>query len=512
MAKQTLEKRIQRVILDTASGKKVDPRKRWEKIEEDLPEGAAKVEAAIGLMPDATLDNVPLEIATYYAGRDADATLRVRAALWPRIVSQGLEGTYRMDMAAIPMFERMQANGMLVDLAHFKELGEYMTFRMGEEVAKIDAICGTGPDFNPNSGDQVAPLLFKKLRLPHKRMTKGGKRESTDDKTLESLRSSHRVVPCILDYREFSKVRDSFCTKLPKYVCSDGRVRANLRVTRVSSGRLSATNPNLLAIPVRTELGKEVRAGFIAPPGMVLGSWDLDQIEMRVMADESQDKTMCGLFRRGEDIHTATASWTFGCKQVNVKPIQRYAAKRIGFGVMTGITAMGLKDQMDMAGAEGWDEQTCQEAIDAWFSIYSGAKSYMESCRAEARRYGFVRDRWGRIRYLPGVHSDIPRIKAEAERQSHSHKIQGGAQGIIKHAMAGIWEWMQWWISEAPDAGNIGIEPILQVHDELLFEVADGLQEVVGPDIRDLMQYTTTMRVPIKAKYSFGPNWGVLKN
>jgi DNA polymerase-1 len=231
---------------------------------------------------------------------------------------------------------------------------------------------------------------------------------------------------------------------------------------------------------------------------------------MRIMADESQDPVMIKLFHDGADIHTATAAWMYGIDPQEVATIQRYAAKRIGFGVITGITEEGLYDQMQLAGATDWTKDRCLEGIRDYFKIYRGVDSYMEACRAEARRYGFVRDRWGRIRYLPGVHSAIPRIRAEAERQSHSHKIQGGAQGLIKTAQAAIWrELRSYWRN-----GVQRIEPLLQVHDELLFELYDNPIHCHYWDrliVRCLCE-TTRLRVPVKAKGKVGATWADAKD
>ena len=506
MARQTIEQRIRRVWSDCEKSTKVDIRARWEKIKENLPDEAYKIEQAIGPMPEATLDDVPHDVAIRYAARDADATLRVAGVLWPTLLSMGLERAYRMDMAVIPMFERMQANGMLVNPNHFYDLYDEMTLDMEKKVEEIDSQYHCGADFNPNSPDQVAWFLFDKLRLKSTKKTPTGKR-CTNDKVLEALRRSHPAVPMIIDYREFGTMRDDFCKKMPRMVSDDGRIHGQFKVTRVSSGRLSMSEPNLLGIPVRTDLGKRIREGFITKPGYVLGSWDLDQIEMREMAHQSQDETMIKIFKEGKvDIHRQTAAWTFGIKPEDVTTIQRYAAKRIGFGVITGITEVGLADQMAMAGADGWGTDRCAEAIREWFKIYREVPSYMEGCRAEVRRHGFATDRWGRIRYLPGVYSDIPSVKAEAERQSHSFKISASAQGILKQGMAAIWEWL----GEENLWGKV--EPLLQIHDELIFEVQDGYQEMAGPMIHDMMCHTTPLDVPIKSKYSFGQNWGLLKD
>jgi DNA polymerase I len=504
MGKLPIERRIKKIWDDIEKGKKVDIGARWEQVCADLPQETAAVEANCGPVPEATLDDIPYAAAVTYACRDADATLRVFPILSEAIDAMGLRGCYDMDIAVIPMVEAMQNIGIAIDKPHFHRLEEKLTILMAEEVESIcHLVPGLDFSFNPNSGDQVADLLFHQLGMTSTKLTKSKSRESTNDKVLEAMRRDSPVLPHILNYRELAKARDSFCVVMPRLAGPDGRVRCNLRVTRVSSGRLSATKPNLLAIPVRSDVGKDVRKGFVCAPGYILGSWDLDQAEMRYMADESNDVRLCTIFREGKvDVHTQTAAWMFGKSTSDVTKIERYAAKRIGFGVITGITETGLYDQMALAGATGWTVGKCADAIVGYFDVYEGVKIYMEHCRAEARRYGYVRDRWGRIRYLPGVHSRIDQIRAEAERQSHSHKIQAGAQGLMKRAQAEMWPWMQ----------SMGdrLRPLLQIHDSLLCEVkADfDTMEEVDALIPHYMMNTTKLSVPMGAKGGYGETWG----
>ncbi len=457
-------------------------------------------------MPHATLDDVPLEDAIRYAARDADATLRVNDCLDRRIDQMHLRGVYEMDLAVVPMVERMRTVGMLVDVNHFVELDAHLTELMALEVVAIRDLIGMV--VNPNSPKQMEELLFHKLHIKPRKKTAGGL-NSTQDKVLEAIRHEHPVVEHIIKYREYGTYRDDFCLKMVRLLGDDGRIHPDLQLTRVSSGRLSCKAPNLLGIPVREELGKLLRAGFVAGVGKVYGSWDLNQIEMREMAHQSGDEILIGRFERNEDIHAATAADMFGKDVADVTATERYAAKRVGFGVITGITEIGLAEQMALAGATGWDEFRCASAIREYFNIYRRVRSYMDGCRAEARRYGFVRDRWGRIRYLPGVYSDLSWVRAEAERQSHSFKISASAQGVLKMAMAQIWAWMQEY-----KYGHFGIEPLLQIHDELLFELDEDPAFIAEADaaIQYFMCHTTDLRVPIKAKGSTGVNWGVLKD
>jgi uracil-DNA glycosylase family 4 len=463
-------------------------------------------------MPHATLDDVPLDRAIQYASRDSDATLRIDPVLDERIDAMGLRQVLNIDLAIVPAVERMQSVGMRTDLPHFQNLATRCDRIMEECQAKIKEL--TGSWINPNSGDQVAELLFDQLGLAPTKLTKSKTRPSTNDKVLEALRRTHPVVPCILDYREAAKVKGSFAIVLPRKTGKDGRVHPTLRITRVSSGRLACTNPNLMAQPVRSDLGKLIREGFVADTGHLLSSHDLDQAEMRLMAHESEDPFMCEIFRDGRrDIHAETAARMFAISVNNVdKQKHRYPAKRVGFGVITGITGQGLADQMAMAGAlkangEPWTDGDCDDLIREWFSVYPGAKRYMNDCRAEARRYGYVRDMWGRIRYLPGIHSMKYWVREEAERQSHSHKIQAGAQGYIKIAMGRIWPYLEQWRGEGH-----WVEMLLQIHDELIHEFVEDLWPDLDFVVQHELENAAVLRVPMKAGGHSAANWADVKD
>lgn len=519
MAKQDIRGRVKRLVSDFTKNSGTDLRARWKKICEDQPEGFDDVIRALGSMPEATLDDIPLDVAVNYAARDADATYRVHGTLSAQLDREGLRPIYDLDMSVVPMVDRMQQVGIRIDRGHFSNLAEYLTDLMEikrQEIIRASLATGINIDldFNPNSPPQCAGLLFdahpRGFSLSTKKKTRGGA-DSTNDKVLEALRFKDARVGLICDYRELSKLYSSFAVVLPLAADEDDRIHPRTKITRVSSGRFAMADPNLLAIPVRSELGKLIRAGFIAPEGRVLGGWDLDQIEMREMAHQSGDTRMVGIFREGKtDIHRQTAAWSFGIRPEDVTIIQRYAAKRIGFGVITGITEIGLSEQMALAGAEGWDEAKCKDAIAEYFKIYTGVKGYMEDCRSEARRFSYVTDRWGRRRYLPGVHSDLHWTAEEALRQSHSFKISSSAQGTLKHAMAAIWDW---WKTD----GILGrVDPLLQIHDELILE-ADEDKEFNDYIDQGMVHFMTNidviqMSVPIKAKGGFAKDWGSLKD
>lgn len=503
--KQHIIQRVHRVLKDIEDGKDVNVRERWKKIVEDpnVP-GLAECLRELGPMPEATLDDIPRHIAVRYAARDADATQRIAPFLEEKHAAMELGVVGEIDHAVINMIERMQTVGMPFDIPHFIALGHDMTRRMDDAVYRCWLSSEGYRAINPGSGDQVAALIFDYLKLPIRYMTDGGDRGSTDDKTLEGLRKAHPVVAPMLDYREFAKIRDSYAVTLPRLVSSDGRLRHEIKVTRVASGRLAG---RLLTVPTHSDVGKEVRRGFKPPPGHEMGTADLSQIEMGVMAHRSEDPALMKIFWSGEDIHSQTASEMFGLPISKLDPDKhRYPAKQVGFGIINGMTGRGLSEQFALRGVEGYSEKDCDHLIVEWFKIYPGVKAYMGDKATEARRYGYVRDMWGRIRYLPGIHSPDRWAVEEAERQAVNHDIQGSAQGIMKLGMAAVWN------DVLPGiwAEGIWCEPLLQVHDELLMEMEEGTGDVVMSMVRDALAGAVKLKVPVKAKYTVGPNWGEL--
>lgn len=479
-------------------GKPVQFRKWWTK---DIEHSTrVMVEEKMGPMPDFTFDDVPPQIAKQYAGLDAVVTCGV----WHALVQMGnIPDSYRVDMDAIPMFERMQANGMAVNVNHFKNLEVELSGLMDKVVTRISTQYNDGDPFNPNSPLQVANLLFHKMGLRSSKLTKTGKL-STNDKVLEALRNDHPVVADVIEYRELATMRDRFATMIPEVVHSDGRVRGNIKTTRVETGRPAMSDPNLLAMPVRSEWGTKIRKGFVAPEGRKLGSCDLNQIELRVMAHLSGDPNMIRLFVEGKDIHSWVASRMFGIPEDKLDPkLHRYPAKRVGFGVGTGIQAAGLLDQMKLAGVHTYSLDDCQNFIDGWLREFSVFHEFMKYCRAEARRQGYVEDMWGRVRYLPGSNVPFASLKAEADRQSHSHKIQGAAAGLMKKAMKNIWDVM-------PSLWEQGIyfEPLLQIYDDFICEFDPAYEELVGSVVEWAMTSSVELMVPVTAKFASGYNWG----
>lgn len=515
----SVNKRIDRILNDF-SKQDTDARSRWHKVKEDLRE---PVELQLGIMPQATLDDIPQRIAVPYSGRDADGTGRLDPILDEKIVAMGLERVLKIDLDVIPMVEQMQSVGMLADKEYFERFGRELGHEMTELTEQIHTVGGL--EINPGSDDQVAHLLFHHIGLESFRTTKSGKREQVDIKVVESLRPKHPVVPLILDFKERKKLKSTYADKLPLWVEEDGRIRANFRITRVPSGRLACSEPNLLAQPVRTELGRRIREGFIAPEGKLLGSWDLNQIEMRVMAHESEDANLMTVLTDPDSpgIHIDTCVKIHGVLAPDMEDADAVKAfketteymmiKNVTFGIIYFISAYGLTAQMHQRGFPDWGDADSQVMIDEWFKLYPGVRSYMENRKAEARRYGFVRDMFGRIRYLEGVHSNIRRVRHEAYRRAINHPIQAGAQGVIKIGMAKIWKEVLplFWADGKGSDGLETVEPLLQVHDEIVFEFWKGLEQTLDPLIQNCLCSAAKLRVPITASGAWGPNWKTLK-
>lgn len=523
---QPIARRAEAILIDVYSEKKdkegnvADPLKRWRKT--DTPQ-RRMVEARYGPMPIGTLADIPLYRAVQYSARDPDAVIRLYPKMKALLAERGLTDLMALKMAMLPAAAEMKMNGIAGELAAFKLLSEQMNSKMDKLVRQISKKFYGGRPINPASGDQVATLM-RREGLKGEKKTKTGK-VSTSKKSIEHLRFENESIELVEQWREHQKIRDSFADPMIERWPLDEpvtfRVKGDLKISRVTSGRFSMTayddipSAPLLAIPVRTEIGKAVRDCYVAESGYVLGSWDLDQAEMRVMADESRDPTLVRIFQDGKiDVHSDTASKIFGIpyKQLEedkaLRKKYRDPAKRAGFGVITGIQAKGLYDQLRMAGStEATGEDWCANLIREWFKIHPGVRDYLQWCKDECRRReGVIYDRWEMPRHLPGVFSDNKYEKLEAERQTHSHRIQGGAQGHLQSVMA-------WLYPQLRRYGDL-VRWILQVHDELILEVFDD--EDLKKEVNDLLvegmvNHGAKLCVPVKSSGSYALRWGQLK-
>ncbi len=468
--------------------------------------------------PEPTLDLVPLTDAVTYAARDADATGRIAPYLLAQIDALQLRDVYETDLATVPMFARMQTVGIGVDVAHFEALESMLVAEAALNREALAECCGH--PLNPNSAKQVAAWLYDTLRLQDAsenvriKKTSGGDL-STNDKTLEALESYHPSVGLIQDGREIRKLLGSYVRPIPRLVSrADGRLHPNYRITRADTGRPTANRPNVLALPKHSTRGKLVRMGLVASEGRELGDWDLSQIEMCVFAHDSEDAQMIAEICSGIDKHAATAANIFGRpadviygeykSKTGEGGDQRFAAKAVNFGILMGITAYGLLDQFHKNGQLHYTLDDCEALLREWFKLYPAAKTYIEAKHAEARRYGYVRDMWGRVRWLEGIHSFDDYIRQEAERQAQATPTQSGAQGIMKRVMRAVWPVL------VALRGSFWIEPLLQVYDALVLEYDAEQRALVDAVMRTAMTTTVTLRVPIKCEAGFGTRLGEL--
>jgi len=434
-----------------------------------------------------------------------------------------------MDMGCMSLVEEMNRTGILIDPAVFARVDRDMELEQDRIGAEIDALAGRR--LNPESGDQVAHLLFDELGLSHAamRLTPTGDRFSTDQDVLSGLRGLHPLVDLILDHRELDKLRGTYTGPIPKLAGADGRVRTTLKVTTARTGRLASENPNLQNIPIRGDWGLRIRADFVARHRCKLVSSDLSQIEMRMAAHESRDPNLMRVFWDGLDIHTVTAIALFNLVAEEIhallqadkagiltefqakalkefKQKYRLPAKTLGFAVLYGVTGKGLQLQILAAGGPLLPVEECQAYIDAWFRLYAAVLDWMEVQFGRARRYGMVWDLFGRIRYVPEVKSVHRRVVSEGLRQAGNHPIQGGAQGIIKVAMYEQTALMNFY------RGYHEIcDPLLQIHDETIFECGDAIAEDFARDSQAILSSCVPLEVPVLASGDVAENWGALK-
>ena len=347
-----------------------------------------------------------------------------------------------------------------------------------------------GP-FNINSTTQLGTLLFEKLELPHGKKTKSG--YSTNIDVLESLRDKHPIIPAIIDYRMLTKLHSTYAEGLLKVIAADGRIHTTFQNTVTATGRLSSTEPNLQNIPVRTELGGEIRKMFVPGPGKVLVDADYSQIELRVLAHIADDPVMQEAFRSGEDFHTVTAASVFGVAPSEVTPQMRRSAKAVNFGIVYGISDFSL------AGDIGVSRKEARAYIDNYLGHYQGVQRYMKSVVEDARETGYVETMYGRKRNLPELHSSNFNIRSGAERMALNTPIQGTAADIIKIAMIRVHDRMK----------REGLEArlVLQVHDELIVECPEKEAETVMVLVTEEMQAAAELKVPLVAEAHAGKSW-----
>jgi DNA polymerase I len=430
-------------------------------------------------------------------GERADFLLRVAPILREEVEKQGLAELYeRIDLPLAPVLARMEAAGVLVDkneldVISLKTQGELHTL----ETTIFDL---AGFEFNINSPQQLAEVLFDRLNLPGPRQGRGRPRSrSTAADVLEQLALTHELPKKVLEYRELSKLKSTYADVLPRLVHpATGRVHTRFSQTGTATGRLSSSNPNLQNIPVRTELGREIRAAFVAAPGHLLLSADYSQIELRILAHLSEDPILVHAFRQGEDIHSRTAQEVFGVPPLMQTREHRRVAKVINFGVIYGLSPFGLAQNLSI------DQHEAAQFIAAYFERYSGVKKYIDQQVAEVRKTSVSKTMFGRIRPIPEINSPQPPIRSFAERTAMNTPMQGAAADLIKLAMIEI---------DRRLLAHFKARMILQVHDELLFEAPREEIASLAKVVKEVMEGAHKFRVPIVAETKVGTNWRDMK-
>ncbi len=443
----------------------------------------------------ANMRNVPLEKITPYACEDADIALQLKLRLFPELESQGLTKLYfLLEAPLVEVLAQMERNGVCLDVQSLQEYGKILNSELLKLDAEIKAMAGV-PDLNISSPKQLGEVLFDKLRIATDvKMTKT-KQYSTSEEELLKYQSAHPIVGKILEFRSIKKLLSTYIETLPGLVnTKTGRIHTSFNQAVAATGRLSSNNPNLQNIPIREENGREIRRAFIPSPGSYsMLSADYSQIELRLMAHMSGDSAMIEAFRNGEDIHAATAAKIFKVPLEQVSREQRSRAKTANFGMIYGISAFGLSQRLGISRTEA------KELIDEYFRTYSGVKRYMDSCIAQARERGWVETLFGRKRYLNDIKSSNQTVRGMAERNAINAPIQGSAADIIKLAMIGIH-------SEFKRL-KLQSKMIIQVHDELVFDVYQPELEQVKEIARSQMEGAAALQIPLVVDIGVGKNW-----
>ncbi len=438
-----------------------------------------------------TMDLVPVEKAAPYAGRDADMTLQLAAPLQQKLEElQVSELLYQLEMPLIAVLERMEEAGVLLD----RPLLDQMSIESAEQIAVLEKAiyASVGHEFNINSPKQLGEILFEELRLPKGKKTKTG--YSVDADTLETLQGAHPMVDLLLEYRGIAKLRSVYIDGMRELMHqSDGRIHTSFNQTVASSGRLSSSNPNLQNIPIRTEAGRQIRRAFIAAPNHMLLTADYAQIELRILAHITKDESLIAAFRRNEDIHKITGSRLYGIPAEEITGAQRRMAKTVTYAIMYGQSAFGLAKTAGLSRAEA------KNFIEAFEAGFSGIKEYEETTLAKARREGYVQTLFGRKRFFRDI-LDLPQhMRQAAEREAINMPIQGSNADIIKIAMIQLDESLQ--------QLHLKSKMILQVHDELVFEVPDDELPVMRKLVREKMEGAAELSVPLRVEIKIGRNW-----
>ena len=442
-----------------------------------------------------TFDQIPLEQAGPYAAEDADITLRLHQTLWPQL--EGIESLRELltelEVPLLRVLSRMERTGVRLDGNMLAKQSQALAERMHELEQQAYEIAGRS--FNMGSPKQIGQIFFEELELPIIAKTPKGAPSTAESVLQELAEQGHELPRVILEHRGLAKLRSTYTEKLPESVDPNtGRLHTSYHQAVAATGRLSSSDPNLQNIPVRREEGRRIRQAFVPEDGWCMLAADYSQIELRIMAHLSGDDGLLKAFAAGTDIHRATAAEVFGADSADaVTADQRRSAKAINFGLIYGMSAFGLAKQL------GIERSAAQEYVDLYFARYPGVKTFMEATRAQAREQGYVETLFGRRLYLPDIKARNPQVRAAAERTAINAPMQGTAADIIKRAMLAVDAWI---LDEQP-----AVRMLMQVHDELVFEVDEPLINAASSRIRQLMEGAAELAVPLVVDIGVGDNW-----
>lgn len=442
-----------------------------------------------GSMRDAEIEKIK-----DYAAEDADITLQLKHRFAPELQKNDVEKLFsEVEVPLIKVLANIEREGINLDVPALREFSAQLQSDITAVDEQIQSLAGTR--FNVSSPKQVGEILFEYLKIVDKpKKTKTGQYATSED-VLSKLENAHPIVSKILDYRELVKLKNTYVDSLPELVSKKtGRIHTSFNQVVAVTGRLSSDNPNLQNIPIRTERGRQIRKAFIPRDSEhILLSADYSQIELRIVASMSGDKNMCEAFQQGKDIHTATAARVFNVPESEVTKEMRYKSKSVNFGIIYGQGAFGLAENLNIPRKEA------QELIANYFREYSGIRDYMESAREFARENGYVKTLLGRKRWLRDINSNNATVRSYAERNAINAPIQGSAADMIKVAMINIFNELE--------RQQFKTKMLLQVHDELVFDVYKPELETVKPIVEKLMREALPLNVPVEVGMGTGENW-----
>ena len=441
-----------------------------------------------------TFNEIGIEQASPYAAEDADITLQLHQTLWPKIENiPSLAKVYReLEMPLLPVLNTLERNGVNIDIWMLQQQSDNMARQIADLEEQAHAVAGQ--KFNLGSPKQLQEILYEKQQLPVKKKTPKGQPSTAEEVLQELADEGYELPQIIMQYRGLSKLKSTYTDKLPLQVNkTSGRVHTSYHQAVTATGRLSSSDPNLQNIPIRSENGRRIREAFVASDGYVLLAADYSQIELRIMAHLSGDKSLLNAFANGEDIHRHTASEIFGVALEDVTSDQRRSAKAINFGLIYGMSAHGLSRQL------GIERHQAADYMNVYFERYPGVREYMDNTRQQAKEQGYVETIFGRRLYLPEINSSNGMRRQYAERTAINAPMQGSAADIIKRAMIDIHSWLA-------DVDN-GIKMIMQVHDELVFEVPKEQLDMARKTIEDFMVKAAQLNVPLEVGIGVGDNW-----